>query len=71
LREVFEPGGFAAAPGGDFAVEGVEGLVGGLAGETVLPTVRYLGIFSSRLGPMPLMARKSSTLLKKSPRRMD
>ena len=29
-----------------------------------LPTVRYLRIFSSFLGPMPLMARRSSTLLK-------
>ena len=29
----------------------------------VFPTVKYLRIFSSRLGPMPLMARKSSTLL--------
>gem|GEM_PF-5347836 len=28
-----------------------------------MPTVRYLRIFSSRFGPMPRMARKSSTLL--------
>ena len=56
-------------------VEGFGGL-GGFAGEVVgvladaglldpaaLPTVKYLRIFSSRFGPMPRMARKSSTLL--------
>ncbi len=31
--------------------------------EATFPTVKYLRIFSSRFGPMPLMARKSSTLL--------
>jgi hypothetical protein len=56
-------------------VEGFGGL-GGLAGEAVgvladaglpdlaaLPTVKYLRIFSRRFGPMPRIARKSSTLL--------
>lgn len=35
----------------------------GLLDEPALPTVRYLRIFSRRLGPMPLIASKSSTLL--------
>ena len=52
------------------------GVVAGLGGATglfadaglfceaaVLPTVKYLRIFSSRFGPMPRTARKSSTLL--------
>lgn len=39
------------------------GALAGLVADAALPTVRYLRIFSSRFGPMPLMARKSSTLL--------
>jgi hypothetical protein len=35
----------------------------GLLCETALPTVRYLRIFSSRFGPIPRIAVKSSTLL--------
>jgi hypothetical protein len=35
----------------------------GFAAEAPLPTVRYLRIFSSRFGPMPRIASKSSTLL--------
>ena len=62
-------GGEADCFVGDFAG-------GGLAGaeavcgefdcffEGSLPTVRYLRILSSFLGPMPLMASRSSTLLK-------
>ena len=43
--------------GGDFA----EGLLGfGAAG---FPTVKYLRIFSSRFGPSPRIASKSSTIL--------
>jgi hypothetical protein len=49
-------GGFSAG-GLDFA-DGVAGF--GAAG---LPTVKYLRIFSSRFGPSPRIASKSSTLL--------
>jgi hypothetical protein len=48
-------------------VEGFGGLAGfgalaGFAVDAALPTVKYLRIFSSRFGPMPRTARKSSTL---------
>jgi hypothetical protein len=39
------------------------GAFAGLVADAALPTVKYLRIFSSRLGPMPRTARKSSTLL--------
>jgi hypothetical protein len=55
-------------------VEGLGGVAGfgevtglfadaGLFCDAALPTVKYLRIFSSRFGPMPRTARKSSTLL--------
>ena len=49
---------------GGFSVEGAdfaEGVVGFAAAG--FPTVRYLRIFSSRFGPIPRIASKSSTLL--------
>lgn len=58
--------GFAAAvfAGGDFACTGaVCALVGGVLVCGAFPTVRYFRIFSSLLGPIPLIASKSSTLL--------
>ena len=48
---------------GDFAGGGLVGAVDCFL-EGGLPTVRHLRIFSSFLGPMPLMERRSSTLLK-------
>lgn len=39
------------------------GALAGFVADAALPTVRYLRIFSRRLGPMPRTARKSSTLL--------
>ncbi len=50
--------------GGGFA--GAAAVCGGLDCFLVggLPTVRYFRIFSSFFGPMPLMARRSSTVLK-------
>jgi len=47
--------------GGGFG--GVTGFVDGALVGGILPTVRYLCILSSRSCPMPLMARRSSTLL--------
>lgn len=53
--------------GGDLAVDGgaddVAPLLAAFFGATDLPTVTYLRIFSMRFGPMPLLARKSSTLV--------
>lgn len=49
-------GGFSAG-GADFA-DGVVGFAG-----ASFPTVKYLRIFSSRFGPSPRIASKSSTLL--------
>ena len=51
--------------GGTAGLDGATGLAAdaGLLCEAALPTVRYLRIFSSRFGPMPRTARKSSTLL--------
>ncbi|HWT88405.1 MAG TPA: hypothetical protein VN454_06355, partial [Candidatus Angelobacter sp.] len=49
--------GESFATGGVLAEVFESGFVKGFA------TVRYLRIFSSRFGPMPLIARKSSTLL--------
>jgi hypothetical protein len=51
--------------GGTVGLDGVTGLEAdaGLLCEPALPTVKYLRIFSSRFGPMPRTARKSSTLL--------
>jgi hypothetical protein len=40
-----------------------DGEVAGLPAAPGLPTVKYLRIFSSRFGPIPRMASKSSTLL--------
>src|SRR5205085_11461515 len=52
---------------GNFAVDGGcdegVGLVTALFGVAGLPTVMYLRICSMRFGPMPLIARKSSTVL--------
>jgi hypothetical protein len=62
-------GGSAGTVEGLGVVAGFGGVAGlfadaGLFCEAaVLPTVKYLRIFSSRLGPMPRTARKSSTLL--------
>jgi hypothetical protein len=39
------------------------GALAGFVADAALPTVKYLRIFSSRFGPMPRTARKSSTLL--------
>ena len=50
------PGGFSAE-GADFPDGGVGFAAAGF------PTVRYLRIFSSRFGPIPRIASKSSTLL--------
>jgi hypothetical protein len=49
-------------------VEGFAGVAGfdgpaGLVAAAALPTVRYLRIFSRRLGPIPRIALRSSTLL--------
>jgi hypothetical protein len=57
--------GFGGSAG---TVEGFGGVAGfgvlaGLVEDVALPTVRYLRIFSSRFGPMPRMALRSSTLL--------
>ena len=50
--------------GGTVGFAGVTGLfAAGLLCDATLPTVRYLRIFSSRFGPIPRTARKSSTLL--------
>ena len=49
---------------GGFASEAVGALAAaGLLAPAALPTVKYFRIFSSRFGPMPRIARKSSTLL--------
>jgi hypothetical protein len=56
--------GTAEGFGGDAGFAGVGGLfAAGLLCDAALPTVRYLRIFSSRFGPIPRTARKSSTLL--------
>ncbi len=57
--------GTAEGFGGATGFAGVTGLFAdaGLLCDAALPTVRYLRIFSSRFGPMPRTARKSSTLL--------
>ncbi len=48
---------------GGFSVEGVD-FAGGVGfGAAGFPTVKYLRIFSSRFGPSPRIASKSSTLL--------
>jgi hypothetical protein len=56
--------GRASCDGGGCGLEG-DTLFGAALGDVLvgLPTVRYLRIFSSRFGPMPRTARKSSTLL--------
>lgn len=59
---------FGAARGGDLQVVGdvadVATLPDCFFGATLLPMLMYLRIFYMRFGPMPLIARKSSTLLK-------
>jgi len=57
---------FSDACGGDLAVDGADDaapLLAAFFGATDLPTVTYLRIFSLRFGLIPLIARKSSTLL--------
>jgi hypothetical protein len=62
---------YRGGPGGsegEGVVEGFGALAGfgafaGFVADVALPTVKYLRIFSSRFGPMPRTARKSSTLL--------
>jgi hypothetical protein len=51
--------------GGTVGLDGVTGLEAdaGLLSKVALPTVKYLRIFSRRFGPIPRIARKSSTLL--------
>ncbi len=61
-------GGSAGTVDGFAVVAGFGGVTGlfadaGLFCDAALPTVKYLRIFSSRFGPMPRTARKSSTLL--------
>jgi len=63
-----EHGGSAGAVEGFGAGADLSGVAGlfadvGLLCDAVLPTVKYLRIFSRRFGPMPRMAVKSSTLL--------
>jgi hypothetical protein len=69
----FDVGGFCfkffgAARGGDLEfvgdVDDVATLPACFFGATLLPMVMYLRILYMRFGPMPVMARKSSTLLK-------
>ena len=55
-------GGSAGAVDGFGGVAGF-GALAGLVEDAVLPTVKYLRIFSRRLGPMPRIALRSSTLL--------
>jgi hypothetical protein len=61
-------GGSAGTVEGFGVVAGFGGVTGlfadaGLLCGAVLPTVKYLRIFSRRFGPIPGIARKSSTLL--------
>jgi hypothetical protein len=61
-------GGSAGTVEGLGGIAGLDGATGlgadaGLLCEAAFPTVRYLRILSSRFGPMPRTARKSSTLL--------
>ena len=61
-------GGPAGTVEGFGGIAGFDGIVGfvadaGMTGAVAFPTVRYLRIFSSRFGPMPRIALKSSTLL--------
>ena len=55
-------GGSAGAVDGFGGIAGF-GVLAGLVADVALPTVKYLRIFSSRFGPMPRIALKSSTLL--------
>jgi hypothetical protein len=55
-------GGSAGTVAGFGGVAGF-GALAGLVADAVLPTVKYLRIFSRRFGPIPRIARKSSTLL--------
>jgi hypothetical protein len=57
--------GFAGLGAAGFAELGTAGFAAepGLFADSALPVVKCLRIFSSRFGPMPRMASKSSTLL--------
>src|SRR5271165_743893 len=65
----FGSGAGLGAGGGDFFEALVAGLPAGFFAEDggllagAFATTKYLRIFSNRLGPMPRMARRSSTLL--------
>ena len=57
------PPGTVEGFGGVAGFDGIVGFVADAGGVVAFPTVRYLRIFSRRLGPMPRIALKSSTLL--------